>query len=282
MNCSQTTHLRSICQFHTSTRRVCSSQQSHHRNSSIVHGKCELDSHADTTVAGANCTVLHFTGQECDVSPFRDDYEPISKVKICHAATAWQSPHTGQVYILVFNEALWMGDSMSHSLINPNQLRHFGTQVQDNPTSNKPLSIITEDSGFAMDLKMAGTIVYADTFTPTDEDLSKYPHIQLTSENPWDPIKITFPSCPTSLEDELGGPRYISAVDSQIQHTYSIETDDDDDVADNLIFNIPRFNRRISSISKYTKSLEKDPLVKPDVDTGTTDAPLLNTFVSSD
>ena len=122
----KTTHLRSICQFHTSTRRVCSSQQSHHRNSPIVHGKCELDSHSDTIVAGANCTVLHFTGKECNVSPFRDDYEPISKVKICTAATAWQSSHTGQTYILVFNEALWMGDSMIHSLINPNQLRHFG------------------------------------------------------------------------------------------------------------------------------------------------------------
>ena len=183
MNHRQTT-TSYICSYQTSKRTISSSYASFHRQSSIIHGRCELDSHADTTVAGANCTVLHFTGKECNVSPFRDDYEPISKVKICTAATAWQSPHTGQTYILVFNEALWMGDFMSHYLINPNQLRHFGTQVQDDPTSDKPLSIVTEDSGLAMELHINGTIVFANTFTPTDDDLHKHPHIQLTSEHP--------------------------------------------------------------------------------------------------
>ena len=87
---------------------------------SIVHGKCELDSHADTIVAGSNCILINYTGQVCDVSPYSDEYAPVSDVPIVKAATAWQSPHTGQTYILIFNEALWMGDSLDHSLINPN------------------------------------------------------------------------------------------------------------------------------------------------------------------
>ena len=37
--------------------------------------------------------------------------------------------HTNEEYILIFNEALWMGDTLAHSLINPNQLRAFGTLV---------------------------------------------------------------------------------------------------------------------------------------------------------
>ena len=82
--------------------------------------------------------ILNYTGKECDVSPYRDDYDPISNVPIVTAATAWQSSYTGQTYILVFNEALWMGDTMSNTLVNPNQLRHFGTTVQDNPMSNLP------------------------------------------------------------------------------------------------------------------------------------------------
>ena len=102
------------------------------------------------------------------MSPYRDDYESVSGVPIVHAATAWQSPETGQVYILILNEALWMGDTMNHTLLNPNQLRHYGTKVQDNPTLSHPLSIITEDNEFSMELSMKGTIVYADTYSPSD------------------------------------------------------------------------------------------------------------------
>ena len=55
------------------------------------YGRSELDSHADTCVAGANCTILAYTGKECDVSPYQDDYEAATKVPIVHAATAWTS-----------------------------------------------------------------------------------------------------------------------------------------------------------------------------------------------
>jgi len=111
----------------------------------ITSGRIELDSHADTIVAGAKCIIMEYTEKVCDVSPYRDDYESVINIHIVHAATAWQSPHTGQTYILIFHEELWMGCHMKHSLINPNQLRHFGTKVQDDPTSDRPLSIITED-----------------------------------------------------------------------------------------------------------------------------------------
>jgi hypothetical protein len=33
-------------------------------------GMCELDTHADTCVAGANFLACEFTGNTCDVSPF--------------------------------------------------------------------------------------------------------------------------------------------------------------------------------------------------------------------
>ena len=56
--------------------------------SGAVHDRCELDSHADTIVAGSNCIILNYTGQVCDVSPYRDDYAPVSDVPIVKAATA--------------------------------------------------------------------------------------------------------------------------------------------------------------------------------------------------
>ena len=75
------------------------------------------------------------TGSECDLTPYRYNYDSINNVQIVKVATAWQSTSSVQVYILVFNEALWMVYSMNHSLINPNQLHHFGTIVHDNPSS---------------------------------------------------------------------------------------------------------------------------------------------------
>ena len=90
----------------SSTHRISSTAKSK-PTTPIVYAKCELDSHADTTVAGSNCVVLSYTGKECDVTPYRDDYQPVQNIPIVSAATAWQSPTTGQTYILVFNEALW-------------------------------------------------------------------------------------------------------------------------------------------------------------------------------
>ena len=84
----------------------------------------ELDSHADTVVLGQNCVILSYTGCKCDVSPYSETYEYIKGVPIVSSTTAWTCETTGLTYILVFvfNEALWMGDSLDHSLVNPNQL----------------------------------------------------------------------------------------------------------------------------------------------------------------
>ena len=125
---SLTSSNRRVCTITTSTRRKISSSMSK-LSKSTVYGNCELDSHADSIVAGKNCVILTYSGKECDVSPYREDYESIKNVPIVTAATAWQSPTSGQIYILVFNEAIWMGDHMDHTLLNPNQLRHYGTRV---------------------------------------------------------------------------------------------------------------------------------------------------------
>ena len=85
-----------------------------------------------------------------------------------HAKISWQSSETGQTYILVLNEALWMGDNMDHYLVNPNHHRHCGNKVQYNPMSADPLSIITEDNKFYMEIAMDGTILYAKTHYPTE------------------------------------------------------------------------------------------------------------------
>ena len=73
------------------------------------HGRVELDSHDNKTFLGRNCIILAYTGKECEVSPYSDEYESIQKVPVVTGTTAWTCPHYGETFILVFNESLWMG-----------------------------------------------------------------------------------------------------------------------------------------------------------------------------
>ena len=139
----------------------------------------EADSHADTFVAGKNCVPLHYTERTCDVEPYSDDYAPMKDVPIITAATGYTSA-SGLNYILVFPEALYM-PTLTHSLFNPNQLRHFGTRVQDNPYDTQPMSISTGDESFTACLKSKGTDIYLTTWAPKQQDLESYPHIVLCS-----------------------------------------------------------------------------------------------------
>ena len=101
----------------------------------IAQGKIEMDSHAETTVAGANYYVLSHTGKECNASPCHDDHDAIQKTLIVTVEAQCQFQNAGQVHILVFHEALLMGEDVPQILINPNQMKCFGTVVQNNPTS---------------------------------------------------------------------------------------------------------------------------------------------------
>ena len=84
------------------------------------------------------------------MSPYTDAYEDIKSVRIATSGTAWTSTETGETYILVFHEGLWMRDQMEHSLLNPNQLQNFGVTVQDNPFADAPLYISTENGDFVL------------------------------------------------------------------------------------------------------------------------------------
>ena len=180
----------------SSTRRPRNTSQPNRRaNRALpIHGRIELDSHADMVILGSNAVVLHYTGNECEVSPYSDEYEAISNVLVVRGATLWTDQNDNQGYILVFNEALWMRDSLPHSLINPNQLRAYGTLVQDNPFSHDPLVIEPPNDDVTIPLTTLGTIIYADTRVPTQEELATLPHVVLTADSSWDPHHIQFPS----------------------------------------------------------------------------------------
>ena len=221
--------------------------------------------------------MLNYTGEECDVSPFQKDYDAIQGVKIATVATAWQSPHSGQVYILVFNQALWMGEMMDHTLINPNQLRYYGIHVQDNPMSHEPLSLMTEDAAFCMQLQMTGTIVCADTFTPSEEDLDSYPHIVLSSPHSWNPHTVQFPNVTMSMHEFRGGEMNVNSINTNIIQDGGDDTESGS--SDTIMFDYDRIRRRICGMSSRDTDMV---LEKPSIDSGTSDIPDTHTFISEE
>ena len=161
--------------------------------------RCEMDSHADTCVAGPNFMVLSFTGEQCDVTPYTNDYQPITNVQVVNAVTAFTDESTGVTSILHFNQVLWYGNRMKMSLINPNQLRHFGIAVSDDPTDNtRPFGISGDD--LFIPFLMDGTTVYFETRVPTEWELENCKHVEMTDDSLWNPSQVTISNV-TSTQD---------------------------------------------------------------------------------
>ena len=73
------------------------------------------------------------------VAPYHDEYEPM-QVKIATLDTIWEDPMDGQLYILIIHEALYFGDHLKQTLLNPNQLQLHGLLVKDAPRQFDPKS----------------------------------------------------------------------------------------------------------------------------------------------
>jgi hypothetical protein len=202
----------------TSQRRTSSvnkNPRKRHDHSHATYGRMELDSHADTIVVlGSNAIIMHYTTRECDVSPYADSYDPIRNVPIVTSATAVTSQETGMTYILVFNEAIWMGELLDHSLINPNQLRPHGVDVQDNPFGNVAMHIASDNDDFVHPMQGDGTTIFFDSRTPTSYELDNCPHIILSSPNEWNPRDVQFP---IATQHHLGEERGIHKTSSTLK-----------------------------------------------------------------
>ena len=148
--------------------------------------------------------------------PYSDTYDTITDVPVVKA-TLWTSPHDGDEFFLVFNEALWMGDTLQHTLVNPNQFRAYGTTVQDNPFAPSPLKF-EPPTGHTIPLTTMGTIIYCNTRAPSDCELSTLPHIHLFSSATWDPHKVVFLT--HRVEEEECQPQ-ISSISSSANNLTS-------------------------------------------------------------
>eukprot|EP00536_Pseudo-nitzschia_multiseries_P018230 jgi/Psemu1/54666/gm1.54666_g len=139
-------------------------------------GYCELDSHADTTAAGSNMILLNpdQVTTHVDVAPFSEEYKPIKKIPIGSCAAAWTSPTSGQVYIIVFHQALYFGNKLKNSLICPNQVRdcNFNSTPMEDDDPKKVF----------IKLNMRNVISFFPTRKPTKLELDECKHLIATND----------------------------------------------------------------------------------------------------
>jgi len=109
---------------------------------------------------------------------------PQTNIEVCTGATAYDD-NEGNTKILVINEALWMGNQMSHSLINPYQIQAIGISLNNDLMAYDQYFDITHDL-INIPFKMWSSR------TPTQWELDNCEHIELTSNTEWDPNGVIF------------------------------------------------------------------------------------------
>jgi hypothetical protein len=148
--------------------------------------RTELNSHADTCVAGANIALYAETGETVTVSPFSSEYAALPDILVGTVMTVYDDPRDGQSYLLVIHEAFYFGDRMSHSLIYPNQLRSFGVKVHDTflqfGAENHCIEVPEYD--LSLPLEVDGTVSYLETRLLTPEEIDSLHWVELSSDIP--------------------------------------------------------------------------------------------------
>ena len=181
-------------------------------------GRCEMDSHADTCVAGSNCVILEYTGRTAEVEAYSPDY-PSKQIPIATVATAYDCPTSGATYVLIINEALYFGDSLSFSLISPNQLRDNDVHVDERHRQHAQDSIFgihVPSEPLKIPFNLEGVIAGFDTRPPTQNELDDTSlHVELTSDVEWLPSTFALSLAEeeeSNPDDGDDGERMVSAL----------------------------------------------------------------------
>lgn len=228
----------------------------------VYDGRTELDSHADTFVAGRNCLLMHYTERVCDVVPYSDEYEAKKGIPVVKIATGYTNI-IGQRFVLIVHEALWIPE-LQNSLMNPNQLREYGITVQDNPYAGEPMMIQAndDDGSFVACFKSEGTTIYFDTWTPTHHDLNECRQIVLTSPREWNPSTVLFPgmsdSCREEIESQNIGVKVLSMSKSKIDRVEHI----DPYLEPMQIYSLHKVNAKIMRMKSYEANLAEGPMTR--------------------
>ena len=96
---------------------------------------------------------------------------------------------------------LWFRTTLQHSLLNPNQIRAYGHELNDNPwTRNDDFGIECDDQFIPFDT--TGMIVHFESRVPTEWEKTHLPVIVMTSDE-WNPSEMIMNDAPTREQAEM-------------------------------------------------------------------------------
>ena len=219
-----------VIDIHYSTRfletlfNICSV----HSTNDGSYPRCELDSHADTSVAGRNTVLLGPPERTVSVGAFTEAYGTL-RCDIGSAGTVWRDPSDQQDYLLVLHQALFFGDSSTDTLLNPNQMRANGLTVSDCPRQFDPTSThsitVPQETGppLHIPLELVGVTSGFESRLPTPDDIINLPRVELTGTATWDPSSTSLQEVEASISSvTVSSPdfedldlRYVSALKSK-------------------------------------------------------------------
>jgi hypothetical protein len=139
--------------------------------------------------------VLELKEEKVNVFPFSDSYAALQDVPIATVCTVWEDPKTGELWMLVFHEALYFGAQLKESLLCPNQMRAAGVMTDDAPIQFDASSShsIKVEGTLEIPLEMHGVISHLQTRLLTNDELALvYRDGQLTDDTTWEPYSKEF------------------------------------------------------------------------------------------
>lgn len=172
--------------------------------------RSELDSHANMVVLGKFAFIFESTGQTCSVLPFSKELGVAENVPVVDGAIAYDDPFTGQVYILICRNALYI-PSMDNNLLPPFIMRAGGVRINDVPKIHCINPQITdhcisfENHDLIIPLQLKGTFSYFHHHLPMSDELHGCDKIFITPDSAqWNPHCDSFAKNERSMTDYEG------------------------------------------------------------------------------
>jgi hypothetical protein len=124
----------------------------------------ELDTHADTSCAGANWSLMELTGEICDINPFLASYQPVQEILVARCCTFGRTRPTAWSTCLSGTRCYGSAHSqLPNSLLNPNQMRFYGIRVYGYPFDTSRTFGIDSDQAFIPFDTMGTTVVHSES-----------------------------------------------------------------------------------------------------------------------
>ena len=123
--------------------------------------------------------------------PFLPNYSKKIDAPIITGATAVDLKN-GLTVALIFGQGLWFEDRIEKSLLKPNQFRHNGIPVCDDPTDNYcDIELAINDKIF-IQMGMEVITCGSGSGCPTLEEMASCKRITVSHKTDWDPSAVHF------------------------------------------------------------------------------------------